>query len=224
MKQVNEQDEGTRGRLLEAASKLFAEKGYHNATIAQICAQAGANVAAVNYYFRHKEDLYVEAFRRAFLLSIEAHPPDGGVGPEAPAQERFHGRILSLMHRVLDPDNLEFDIVHKEMANPTGLLNEVMHECVEPIRRGFADVVRELLGPHAPEAQVVLCQASVEAQCFHHTVPARRSGCSHMKRPHPGMPADLSVEALAGHLTRFSLAGIREVRRRVESGEPGNME
>jgi AcrR family transcriptional regulator len=178
----------------------------------------------VNYYFRHKQNLYVEAFRCAFQLSIEAHPPDGGVPSQAPAEERLRGRVLSLMHRVLDPDNLEFDIVHKEMANPTGLLDDVMRECIGPIRRGFADVVRELLGPRAPEAQVFLCQSSVEAQCLHHTVPARGSGRSHTRKPHPGGVANASVEALAGHVTRFSLAGIREVRRRVESGGLDNTE
>ncbi|RLC17665.1 MAG: DUF1956 domain-containing protein, partial [Deltaproteobacteria bacterium] len=44
----------TRRRLLNAACEIFAQKGYHNAKVADICKRAGANVASVNYYFRDK--------------------------------------------------------------------------------------------------------------------------------------------------------------------------
>ncbi|MDH4012180.1 MAG: TetR family transcriptional regulator, partial [Desulfobacterales bacterium] len=44
----------TRNRLLNAACEVFAEKGYRNAKVAEICHRAGANVAAVNYYFGDK--------------------------------------------------------------------------------------------------------------------------------------------------------------------------
>ena len=51
----------TRQRLLEPASEVFAQKGFRDATIAEICREAGANVAAVNYHFGSKGELYVEA-------------------------------------------------------------------------------------------------------------------------------------------------------------------
>ncbi|MFW5798481.1 MAG: TetR/AcrR family transcriptional regulator, partial [Planctomycetota bacterium] len=90
-------------RLLEAAIDTFADKGYHNATVAEICSAAGANVAAVNYHFGSKQNLYVAAWRKAFQDSVAAHPPDGGVPPGASARRRFRARIGSVMHRVLDP-------------------------------------------------------------------------------------------------------------------------
>jgi len=55
----------TRSRILDAASALFAEKGYGGVTVAAICHKAGANIAAVNYHFGGKEDLYREAWRHA---------------------------------------------------------------------------------------------------------------------------------------------------------------
>ncbi len=73
-------------RLLDAACAVFAEKGYHEATIAEICEKAGANIAAVNYHFGGKETLYVRAWKLAFERSLAAHPPDGGVPPEAPPE------------------------------------------------------------------------------------------------------------------------------------------
>src|SRR5215471_19103882 len=53
-------DQETRQRLLEAAVQLFAERGFQNVTVRDICAAAEANVAAVNYYFRDKWGLYKE--------------------------------------------------------------------------------------------------------------------------------------------------------------------
>src|SRR4030042_2664337 len=126
----------TRQRLLAAAGEVFAAKGFWEATHAEICAKAGANTAAVNYHFGSKENLYVEAWKYAFENSIERHPPDGGVAPNAAVRERLRGRILAFMRRIADPDNHEGEIIHKEMANPTGLLRDVIPRAVEPMRQG----------------------------------------------------------------------------------------
>src|SRR6185436_12441481 len=41
----------TRERLVEAATRMFAERGYRHVTIRAISQAARANVAAVNYHF-----------------------------------------------------------------------------------------------------------------------------------------------------------------------------
>ena len=53
----------TRKRLLAAAGRVFKEKGYRGATIADICRLAQTNIAAVNYHFSDKETLYLAAMR-----------------------------------------------------------------------------------------------------------------------------------------------------------------
>src|ERR1019366_7752468 len=55
----------TRTKLLEAAGQVFAECGFHDATVREICSRAGANVASVNYYFGDKVELYEEVLRQA---------------------------------------------------------------------------------------------------------------------------------------------------------------
>src|SRR6516164_5690310 len=57
--------ENPRERLLEAAGEIFAEKGFKGATVREIIDRAGVNIAAVNYYFRDKERLYIEAVKHA---------------------------------------------------------------------------------------------------------------------------------------------------------------
>ena len=213
----------THDQLLHAAAEVFADKGYTDATIANICEKAGANIAAVNYHFGDKETLYAEAWRLAFHHSIEAHPPDGGVAADASAEEQLRGRVLSLMRRIVDPDCHEFEMVHKELANPTGLLVEVMRECIGPLRRGMANLVRQLLGDGATDTDVDLCQMSVIAQCLHPMIRLRYMKAG-PKAHGPGArllpgppPPKVAIETLADHVVGFSLAGIRDMRKRIKN-------
>jgi AcrR family transcriptional regulator len=218
MKPMAKQGTETRAQLLEAACKVFAEKGYRDATIAEICERAGANIAAVNYYFRDKETLYAEAWRLAFQQSLEVYPPDGGIPASAPAEERLRGRIISLVQRIIGPDNHEFEIVRKELANPTGLLEEVMRQFIEPLAKSLSAIVRELLGDNAPELQVRLCQMSIIAQCLHPMMRHRFHRLFASRANEPLSPSS-GVQVITEHVMRFSLAGIKEIRRRIEGGE-----
>ena len=47
-------DRETRDRLLKSAERLFADRGFRNVTVREICRAAHANVAAVNYHFSDK--------------------------------------------------------------------------------------------------------------------------------------------------------------------------
>ena len=47
----------TSDRLLEAAGEVFAEQGFHRATVRQITERARVNVAAINYHYRDKAEL-----------------------------------------------------------------------------------------------------------------------------------------------------------------------
>ena len=49
---------GTRERLLETASHLFAEKGYASTSVREIVARAGVSKPVLYYYFQSKEGLY----------------------------------------------------------------------------------------------------------------------------------------------------------------------
>ena len=67
----NSQQEDTKNRLLDAADALFCEKGFDGVSVRELTAAAGCNVAAVNYYFGGKDNLYAEMFRRQFGMMIQ---------------------------------------------------------------------------------------------------------------------------------------------------------
>ena len=53
-------------RILHVAIEVFAEHGFRDTTIREICKRANVNVASINYYFRSKEALYTQALSFAF--------------------------------------------------------------------------------------------------------------------------------------------------------------
>ena len=199
--------DSTRQRLLAAACQVFSEKALPDATIAEICERAKANIASVNYHFHDKESLYVEAWRHSFAESIATHPPEGGVPDNAPAADRLRGRILALLQRIADVASAEVAIMHRELANPTGLLSEVVRDAIGPLRAKMHDLMRELLGPDATDDRVELCAMSTISQCMG-LIHRKRMGHSRIAQwlRQPG-----GVEALADHITAFSLAGARAI-------------
>jgi AcrR family transcriptional regulator len=201
----------TRGKLLAAAGDIFAEKGFRETTIAEICLKAGTNVAAVNYHFGSKEALYSEAWRHAFAQSVQAHPPDGGVAADAPPEERLRGQVTALLHRITDPNNREFRFMQREFSNPTGLLEEVMREEIRPLQQRTESMVRELLGPQVAEREVRFCEVGIISQCINPMV--RDPG-----EKNPDGPCRIDdIEAYARHVVAFSLAGIAAVRAAAEA-------
>ena len=54
----------TKDRILGAAEELFAQHGFAGTSLRQVTSRADVNIAAVNYHFGSKENLFNEVFRR----------------------------------------------------------------------------------------------------------------------------------------------------------------
>lgn len=184
---------------------MFAETGFQETTIADICKQAQANIASVNYHFRDKENLYLEAWRYAFQLDLAAHPADGGVPDDAPAAQRLAGRIRSLMARIDDADSHFFAIINKEMAQPTQLLPEILAREINPQRLAMMAIIKELLGTAATEQNVKYCHASIIGQCFHFAKIKHMLANRHLQLD---PISELDAASYTEHVIGFSLAGI----------------
>lgn len=207
MKIQREDSARTRQRLIEAASDVFAEKDYNAATIAEICSLAHANMSAVNYHFNDKETLYREAWRHAFRASMIAHPVDGGVDDSAPPEERLRGLIRAFILRTTDENDREAMIVHREISNPTGLLEEVVEKELTPIRVRLEGIIEHLLGTASSPERILHCAVSIMNQCHHPMLLTRnsQSDAKTLRRPL------LDIPAFIEHVVLFSLGGIRAI-------------
>ena len=83
----------TRTRILDAAEELFMQHGFEATSMRQLTAQAGANLAAVNYHFGSKDALIEAVFRRrldamnaARIAELERMEKDAGGRALSPRQ------------------------------------------------------------------------------------------------------------------------------------------
>ena len=196
----------TRNRLLEAACEVFAEKGYHAAKVADICRRAGANVAAVNYYFGDKAALYTEAWQETFKKFAGPKPPDSTItSPEEQLQIYIHSLIQNFTEQ---SDQGQFTRLYlMELANPTGLIHDIWHDLIEPRRQIVIGIIRKIMGTKATDETVLFCEMSIINQC-RALLTIRRSDLEYLLGQ--SLSPDL-IKRMADHITRFSLAGIKAV-------------
>lgn len=202
----------TRQLLLEAAGAVFAEHGYHDTTVREICQRAGANVAAVNYHFGDKQRLYLEVLRESHARAIGKYPLDLGVASSASARQRLHAFVRSFLLRVFDtgPTAWMGKLMSMEMINPSDALDILVEERIRPMAEQLRCIVQEILGPGAGEHETRLCGFSIVSQCLFY-VHCR----SVVRRLYPNQgfePAD--IDRLADHITTFSLAALEKIARK----------
>jgi len=205
---------GTEQRLLEAAGEIFSEFGYQSATTRQICEKAGANIAAINYHFGDKEGLYMAVLRSVPKAYAEKYPPNFGLSPGATAEQKLGAYLQSLVHRVFDEGRPGWHtkLISREMIEPTRALDTLVEEAARPVHQELASIIRELLGSGTTEEAVRLCTLSIISQCvyYHH---AR----SVIRRLYPEQEYGVEdIDRLADHITKFSLAALKEFSRRAE--------
>ena len=191
-----------RERLLAAAEVEFAERGYDGATVREITRRAGVNIASVNYYFGDKERLYVATVKYAHSCAT------GGPLPTAPegatAVQRLEGFIRELVRRMHAPARpTSMKLMMREMADPGKAAGVVVDEFVRPMAFALREHLRAVL-PGLDEKRLLLTGFSVIGQCLFYR----------QNRPVAELIfgkdtiAALDLDAVAGHITRFTLAAL----------------
>jgi AcrR family transcriptional regulator len=203
-------DVATRGRLLDAATELFAERGFRRVTVRAICQRARANVAAVNYHFGDKQRLYREVVEAALdtvrdFADYAMRPPGA-----ATAEQKLAHYVSAHLTReqgssVPERSALLRQLFRHELSESTDIGAYIVEQAVKPRLRYLAAIVEELLGPGADAQTIDRCVLSIQAQClFPVAAPAALTPLFRRTR------AD--YEALARHVFAFSLAGISACR------------
>ncbi len=200
--------DSTRRALLEAAATIFAEKGYHEATVRQIAKRARANVAAVKYHFSDKLGLYSEVLRKTVLSAGHELVPTivhRDASPERIVEQLIHafvGRIVGA-----DQLDLRFRLIAHELARPTPALSRLVKEIIQPNYDRLRNVVGKMLGLPADDEQTCFCVLSIVGQIILYV---RAGSFFGSLRPRLKLTPK-RVERIADHIAAFSLAYLRSV-------------
>jgi len=197
--------EHTKQRLLEAAGRIFADKGFRSATVQEICKQAEANIAAVNYHFGAKERLYIETVRHAgHFCTSEVPLPQWE--PGTPATMKLRDFIRTMLNRVAVDRTPEWPgkLIMRELAQPTDACAEFVREFARPNFEMLLGILQDLLPTEVSPAKRQLIVFSIMGQILHYR----------FARPIITLLVGeeqfraLDAERLTEHITGFTLAAL----------------
>lgn len=209
----------TKTRLLEAAGEEFAEKGFEGATVRSICQRAGANLAAVNYHFGDKAQLYVQAV-------VEAHRCGAGWIPDeqfyrgslSDQLRRYIGHFLANVLAVNRLNSWHNTLMLREMLRPSEAADIVVEEAIRPRFNRLKRVIGQIC-PEAEDRKLHAICLSVVGQCLHY----RMARAMSEKILGPSAFAELNdVDYLAQHIGDFTLAALGLAPTLDESGVPSS--
>jgi AcrR family transcriptional regulator len=195
-----------RERILLAAGREFAERGYEAATVRDICTAAGVNVAAVNYYFGDKKRLYIESVKHAHAERLRQVPvPDWP--PGTPPTDKLRGFVGSMLDRMLGGDQPPWQVglMMRELLQPTEACRELVENSIRPHFETLLTILDEVAAGALPPSEIRRVGLSVIGQCFLY----RAAGDVVAMLVPPGeLDACHTPHRIADHVTRFTLAAL----------------
>jgi AcrR family transcriptional regulator len=200
-------DRETRERLLKVAATLFAERGFSKVTVRDICTQARANVAAVNYHFGGKSGLYEEILRSAIEVMKGTTDAAREAGESCPPEKQLEAYIRIFLQRVIAArENWIHQLMMRELSDPTPALDLVVQQVFRPRLAYLSGVIATLIGCGEDDPRVGRCLLSINAQFL----ALLDNPVTERLRPDSRLTTE-GIAEMARHITCFSLAGIRAI-------------
>jgi TetR/AcrR family fatty acid metabolism transcriptional regulator len=134
----NNGNNGKYNRILEAAVKVFAQKGFHQSTVSQIAREAGVADGTIYLYFKNKDDILVQFFtykaRQVFTKFRE----------EVDKADNAVGKLRNLISRHLEEfqRDREMAIVY-EAATHQNI--ELVQDNIREMSKMYLDIVAEII-------------------------------------------------------------------------------
>jgi len=163
--------EETRWRVLQAATEVFAEVGYHAATTREICRRAEVNLASIHYHFGDKAELYREVFRLPFLNECNTFATLDIT--QTSLQEALHAFYVWLFPVDADEDpmlQLFLRLHSREEAEPSGVLGDALTKSFQPNHQQLQAILCREFGLKKPDLEVdrlTFCLAGLATVYFH---------------------------------------------------------
>jgi len=167
------EQEDARARLIDAAIKLFAEKGYEGTSVRDLATAAGVNVAAVSYHFGSKDALYTEALRSCLAPCGEMRERmqkhlDAALKNRSckSAEEALRGCIQNFLEVLVSPAAKHSHLVMREQSEGKQRFEPVIREFFQPVGSILRAVI-VMLAPGLPEMRVFMVISGIIGQCLH---------------------------------------------------------
>lgn len=211
----------TKDRIMDAAERLFADKGLDGSSLREITTAAGVNLAAVNYHFGSKDGLIAAVFTRhlgplnaariALLDKVEAQ-----AGEAPPILEAVLDAFIRpvVMHDLEEygGNDAFMRLMSRCLNEPPTHLEHVKHHFDAAMDRFHAAFSRSL-PDHAPSE--IFWGLHFTIGIIHHSLHV----LSHLRHL-PHCPAEsTNAQTVAEHLIAYTAAGMRAQHKSAISAD-----
>ena len=196
-------------RLLAAAERLFAERGFEAVSVRDITQASKANVAAVNYHFGSREELIELTINRHLapiqderLARMEALARKASGNSAPPLEELIEAYVRPLAATVRKselPEALFLKLLGRILALQGDEFPEDMAQRIKSLRQRFMKMLAKCL-PELTAEEIQWRLHFIDGALIHLLL-----------RPElAGVPAASPLDAAFGRLIRFAAAGLRD--------------
>jgi AcrR family transcriptional regulator len=193
---------GTKIRILDSSEKLFGLKGFDGVSLRDITADAGVNLASINYHFQTKEALIDAVIaRRIEPVNKRRYEMLEAAGPEPTVEQILEAFLLPAIE--LKATAPLGPLMGRVMTNPDLFVDRIFNVYLAPLAERFRAALAKAL-PHLSPEEVVWR--------LHFTIGIM----SHqllwggiIERISNGLCSTKDREALIRRIVRFAAAGFR---------------
>lgn len=205
------QDLSTKERIIEAAGEIFGHRGFQAATIRSIAKAARVNVAAVNYHFGDKDNLYRTVLKDIFSKGFETFPPVGPLKQGQDPEKQLKKFIRDMFYRLISNEGWggsrgKGKLIAREFISTTKAFEDIVEIYIKPHRDDLLSIIAGLCGTTVQNPLINPCAVSILGQCVYYAfaepvISKVFAECA---------PNQENLDRLAQGVYLFSLGGIRQ--------------
>ncbi len=200
----------TKDRILDAAERLFAEKGFAQTSLRDITAEAGVNLAAVNYHFQSKDHLIGAVFDRRIrplnerrIAMLDQVMKDAGEGPVS-VEGMLRAVLEPVVRMVSTPEGAcAANLIGRAHTEPGDIFEHLFKGQFAPVVERVLEAARRAL-PELPEVEL-MWRMQFAIGAMSHVVAGRR----HIQVVSGGRCDTSDVDGMLDRLIAFVAAGCR---------------
>ena len=137
---MTEEELSTKDKILAAAGQLFAKNGLSGTSVREIATAANVNLAAINYHFDNKENLYWATFTRAFeTLDRDINQIQSGIRTEELAWEIYR-TLETKSHQIRHT----FTMMISDMSSAEAVKSADLSHLKKGVPPGFERLTRSI--------------------------------------------------------------------------------
>jgi len=201
----------TKEHILRAAVELFSEQGYDGTTVRDICRNANANVAAVNYHFKGKVGLGEAVIDHLFENITETKNSLLNAASISTEDEWKKALRNFIYNFIVDRDKEEYRnfyrsrLIFRELNTPSPLFKSMFEKYMGPLQVQLKVLIEQGLPPDSDNKIVSMWIITLMSQC----VMFRKKQVAPMEIEPIDFSNSENVEMVVDHIAGTLFAGLK---------------